>query len=31
MEDYGSIILEPKRLAKQERTGLKVLTLKQML
>ena len=31
MEDYGSIILETKRLAKQEGTGLKILTLKQML
>ena len=31
MEDYGSMILEAKRLAKQEGTGLKILTLKQML
>ena len=31
MEDYGSMIHEAKRLAKQEGTGLKVLTPKQML
>ena len=31
MEDYGSMILEAKRLAKQERTGLKTLSHKQML
>ena len=30
-EDYGSMILEAKRLAKQEGTGLKILTPKQML
>ena len=29
--DYGSMILEPKRLAKQEETGLKLLTPKQIL
>ena len=31
IEDYGSMILEAKRLAKQEGTGLKILTPKQML
>ena len=31
VEDYGSMILEAKRLAKQERTGVKILTPKQML
>ena len=31
MEDYGSIILEAKRLVKQEGTGIKILTPKQML
>ena len=31
IEDYGSMILEAKRLAKQEGTGLKTLTPKQML
>ena len=31
MEDYGSIILEAKRLLKQEGTGIKILTPKQML
>ena len=31
IEDYGSIILEAKRLGKQEGTGLKILTPKQML
>ena len=31
IEDYDSIILEAKILAKQEGTGLKILTLKQML
>ena len=31
MEDYGSMILEAKRIAKQEGTGLKILTAKQML
>ena len=31
MEDYGSMILETKRLAKQKGTGLKILTSKQML
>ena len=31
MEDYGLMILEAERLAKLERTGLKILTLKQML
>ena len=31
IEDYGSMILEAKRLAKQEGTGLKILTSKQML
>ena len=31
MEDYSSMILEAERLAKQEGTGLKILTLKQML
>ena len=31
IEDYGSMILEAKRLAKQEGTGLKILTHKQML
>ena len=30
MEDYGSMILEAKKLAKQEGTGLKILTTKQM-
>ena len=30
-EDYGSMILEAKRLAKQEGKGLKILTPKQML
>ena len=30
IEDYGSMILEAKRLAKQEGTGFKVLTPKQM-
>ena len=29
--DHGSMILEAKRLAKQEGTGLKILTPKQML
>ena len=31
IEEYGSIILEAKLLAKQEETGLKILTPKQML
>ena len=31
IEDYGSMILEAKRLAKQEGTGLKILTPKEML
>ena len=31
MEDYRSVILEAKRLAKQEGTGVKVLTLKQVI
>ena len=31
IEDYGSMILEAKRLAKQEGTGLKILTHKQIL
>ena len=31
IEDYGSMILEAKRLAKQEGTGLKILTPEQML
>ena len=31
LEDYGSVILEAKRLAKQEGTGLKILTSKQMV
>ena len=31
IEDYGSMILEAKRLAKQEVTGLKILIPKQML
>ena len=32
IEDYGSMILEAKKLAKeQERTGLKILTPNQML
>ena len=31
IEDYVSMILEPKRLAKQEGTGLKILTPNQML
>ena len=31
IEDYGSMVLEAKRLAKQEGTGLKILTHKQML
>ena len=31
IEDYGSIILEAKRLAKQEEKGLKLLASKQML
>ena len=31
IEDYGSMILEAKRLAKQEGTGLKILTLEQLL
>ena len=31
IEDYGSVILEAKSLAKQEGTGLKILTPKQML
>ena len=31
IEDYGSMILEAKRLAKQEGTGLKILTPNQML
>ena len=31
IEDYGSKILEAKRLAKQEGAGLKILTSKQML
>ena len=31
IEDYGSMILEARRLAKQEGTGLKILTHKQML
>ena len=30
IEDYRSVILEAKRLAKQEGTGLKILTPKQM-
>ena len=30
-EDYGSMILEAKRLGKQEGKGLKILTPKQML
>ena len=31
IEDYGSMILEAKRIAKQESEGLKILTLNQML
>ena len=31
VEDYGSMILEAKRLAKQEGTGLKILAPNQML
>ena len=31
LEDYGSVILEAKRLAKQEGTGLKILTSKLMV
>ena len=31
IEDYGSMILEAKRQAKQEGTGLKILTPNQML
>ena len=31
VEDYGSMILEAKRLAKQEGTGLKILKPNQML
>ena len=31
IEDHGSMILDGKRLAKQEGKGLKILTLKQML
>ena len=31
IKDYGSMILEVKRLAKQEGTGFKTLTHKQML
>ena len=31
IDDYGSMILEAKRLVRQEGTGLKVLTPKQML
>ena len=31
IEDYGSMILEAKRLAKQEGKGLKILTPNQML
>ena len=31
IEDYGSMILEAKRLAKQEKIGLKILTPNQML
>ena len=31
IEDYGSVILEAKRLAKQEGTRYKILTPKQML
>ena len=31
IEDYGSMIPEAKRLVKQEGTGLKILTHKQML
>ena len=31
IEDYGSMILEAKRLAKQEGTGLNILSPKQML
>ena len=31
IEDYGSMILDAKRLAKQEGTGLKILIHKQML
>ena len=31
IEDYGSVILEAKRLAKQEGTGLKILTPNEML
>ena len=31
IEDYGSMILEVKRLAKQEGKGLKILTHNQML
>ena len=31
IEDYGSMILEAKRLAEQEGTGLKILTPNQML
>ena len=31
IEDYGSIILEAKRLAKQQETGLAILTPKQIL
>ena len=31
IEDYGSMILETKRLAKQEGKGLKILTSNQML
>ena len=31
IEDYGSMIIDAKRLAKQEGKGLKILTPKQML
>ena len=31
IQDYGSMILEAKRLAKQKGTGLKILTPNQML
>ena len=31
IEDYGSMILDPKRLAKQEGAGLKILNHNQML
>ena len=31
IEDYGSMILEAKKVAKQEGTGLKILTPNQML